>query len=102
LYNSYSSTLQLPIFDKLKYALQCASSPKQGEKEVNAMSAQLEHASPYQQDVNEVLANLDTDGQHGLRQPDAHRRLERYGRNELSTEKPFPPGESFSPSFKIL
>jgi len=64
------------------------------------MSAQLEHASPYQQDVDEVLAQFDTDGQYGLRQPEAHRRLERYGRNELATEKPLPAWRKFLAQFQ--
>ena len=44
--------------------------------------------SPYQQSVDDVIAGLETDQQSGLSSTEARRRLELYGRNELTAEPP--------------
>ena len=46
--------------------------------------------NPYQQSVDKVLAALGTDARLGLSVTEARKRLERYGKNELATEKPVP------------
>jgi P-type Ca2+ transporter type 2C len=47
-------------------------------------------APPYLAPVDDVLAGLDTDARSGLSERQARERLERYGRNELTAEKPVP------------
>ena len=44
----------------------------------------------YLQSVSEVVAAFGTDEQHGLSDEEVRSRLERYGRNELTAEKPIP------------
>jgi Ca2+-transporting ATPase len=44
----------------------------------------------YRQAVDDVVAALDTDARGGLSQGEARARLERYGKNELTAEKPVP------------
>jgi P-type Ca2+ transporter type 2C len=46
--------------------------------------------APHRQSVDDVLAALETDAQSGLSERQAQERLERYGRNELTAEKPVP------------
>jgi P-type Ca2+ transporter type 2C len=54
------------------------------------MSAATVSKEPYQQNVNELLAALDTDDRRGLSEGEARARLARYARNELTAEKPVP------------
>ena len=54
----------------------------------------------YRQPVNEALAALATDAQLGLSEEDARARLERYGRNELTAEKPVPAWRKFLAQFQ--
>jgi Ca2+-transporting ATPase len=55
---------------------------------------------PYQQRVDEVIAILGTDAQRGLSDDEARSRLERYGPNELTAEKPVPAWRRFAAQFK--
>ncbi len=48
--------------------------------------------------AEEVLTAQATDARLGLGAEEAQARLERYGRNELSAERPTPPGASSSSS----
>src|SRR5918999_2213633 len=54
----------------------------------------------YRQPVNEVLAALGTDAQLGLSEADARARFQRYGRNELTAEKPVPAWRKFLAQFE--
>ena len=49
---------------------------------------QHDQRTAYQQPVDEVLTTLNTDAQHGLNAREAQARLDRYGTNELTAEKP--------------
>jgi P-type Ca2+ transporter type 2C len=55
--------------------------------------------APWQHDVAEVVAELDTDPGAGLTAAEAARRLRRYGRNELEAEKPLPAWRRFLGQF---
>src|SRR5688572_29588510 len=54
---------------------------------------------PYRQSVEAVLAALDTDAGSGLSRSEAGKRLEQYGRNELTEEKPVPGWRRFLAQF---
>jgi Ca2+-transporting ATPase len=54
----------------------------------------------YRQPSDEVLAALGTDGRLGLSEAEARARLERYGRNELTAEKPLPRWRKFLAQFQ--
>jgi magnesium-transporting ATPase (P-type) len=54
---------------------------------------------PYRQTVDDILAALETDARSGLSQRQARERLERYGRNELASEKPVPAWRKFLAQF---
>src|SRR6185295_11851671 len=54
----------------------------------------------YQQSVDEVLAALGTDARGGLSEAEARARLEKYGFNELTAEKPIPKWKKFLAQFK--
>ena len=56
--------------------------------------------NPYQQPVDKVLAGLGTDARLGLSVTEARKRLERYGKNELATEKPVPAWRKFLGQFQ--
>jgi P-type Ca2+ transporter type 2C len=47
-------------------------------------------SAPYRQSVDEALAALGADARLGLSEAEARARLESYGRNELTAEKPVP------------
>ena len=64
------------------------------------MSVTLNHAAPYQQTVNAVIAALGADAQRGLSQSEANKRLEQFGRNELMAEEPVPAWRKFLAQFK--
>ena len=54
---------------------------------------------PYRQSADEVVAALDTNPRSGLSREQARERLERYGRNELTAEKPVPAWRKFLGQF---
>jgi P-type Ca2+ transporter type 2C len=54
---------------------------------------------PYRQSVEDVLAALESDPRSGLSEREARARLERYGRNELTAEKPVPAWRKFLAQF---
>ena len=58
-----------------------------------------EAAVPYRQSADEVLASLATDSRGGLREAEAQARLQKYGRNELATEKPVATWRKFLAQF---
>ena len=60
---------------------------------------QHDQSTAYQQPVDEVLTTLDTDAQRGLRAREARARLDRYGPNELTAEKPMPGWRKFLAQF---
>jgi Ca2+-transporting ATPase len=64
------------------------------------MSTQPDQMTAYRQPAEEVLAQLHTDARAGLSEEEARRRLERYGRNELTPEKPVPAWRRFLAQFK--
>src|SRR4051812_42327732 len=57
---------------------------------MSAATVPHEHTEAYQQSGEEVLAALGTDPRRGLSEGEARARLERYGKNELTAEKPVP------------
>jgi Ca2+-transporting ATPase len=61
---------------------------------------QRESTEPYRQDVDHVLAELDTDAQRGLSAAEARARLLSYGKNELAAEPPVPGWRKFLGQFK--
>ena len=67
---------------------------------MNTTTAQQSPSPPYRQPVEEVLAALDTDARHGLREEAARTRLDKYGRNELAAEKPIPGWRKFLAQFQ--
>jgi len=54
----------------------------------------------YQQTVEQTLAAQGTDAHRGLSAGEARARLERYGRNELTAEKPLPAWRKFVAQFR--
>jgi len=54
----------------------------------------------YQQSVDEALSALGTDGRRGLSAGEARARLDKYGRNELTAEKPIPQWRKFLAQFE--
>jgi magnesium-transporting ATPase (P-type) len=55
---------------------------------------------PYRLHVDEVVAALGSDAQHGLTDEAARARLEQYGRNELVAQKPSPAWRRFLAQFQ--
>jgi P-type Ca2+ transporter type 2C len=55
--------------------------------------------APYRRSVDRVLAALDADGRSGLSRGEARKRLDRYGRNELTAERPIPAWRKFLAQF---
>ncbi|MCI0535713.1 MAG: cation-translocating P-type ATPase [Verrucomicrobiales bacterium] len=66
---------------------------------MSAIKVQRERTEHYQQSVDEVLAAFDTDARRGLSEGEARARLERYGKNELTAEKPVPAWRKFVAQF---
>jgi Ca2+-transporting ATPase len=60
---------------------------------------QHEQIPAYQQSVDAVLTTLNTDAQRGLSAREARARLDRYGKNELTAEKPMPAWKKFLAQF---
>src|SRR5918999_5259418 len=54
----------------------------------------------YRQPVDEALAALGTDAELGLSEAEARARLQRYGRDELTAEKPVPAWRKFLAQFQ--
>ena len=63
------------------------------------MSTATLQITAYQQPVDDVLTALSTDVRLGLSQREARARLERYGKNELTAEKPVPAWRKFLAQF---
>ena len=55
---------------------------------------------PYQLSVDEVFSVFDTDGRLGLSEEQARKRLEEFGKNELTAEKPVSAWKKFLAQFK--
>ena len=55
--------------------------------------------APYRQSADAVAASLGTDPHRGLSQTEAQKRLQLYGRNELTAEKPIPGWRKFLAQF---
>jgi Ca2+-transporting ATPase len=64
------------------------------------IKVQRDRTENYQQSVDEVLAALETDVRRGLSEGEARARLERYGKNELTAEKPVPAWRKFLAQFQ--
>ena len=67
---------------------------------MNTATVDRNQMTPYQQPIGKVLAALGTDARHGLSQEEARARLERYGRNGLTVEKPVPRWRKFLAQFQ--
>ncbi|HEU0140097.1 MAG TPA: cation-translocating P-type ATPase [Bryobacteraceae bacterium] len=61
---------------------------------------QQEKTAPYRQDVHAVIAALGSDGHRGLTEQESGKRLEQYGRNELTAEKKIPGWRRFLAQFQ--
>ena len=57
---------------------------------MNTATVEQTQRPPYQQTVDETLSAFTVNGRTGLSQEEAGVRLARYGRNELTAEKPTP------------
>ena len=68
--------------------------------EQSASSTKRSSRPSYQQSVDEVLAALASDAQLGLSVAEARARLARYGKNELTAEKPVPAWRKFLAQFQ--
>ena len=66
---------------------------------MSATTMQRDQIPAYQQPVDEVLTTLDTDARRGLSDGEARARLDRYGKNELTAEKPVPRWRKFLAQF---
>ncbi|MGB9938871.1 cation-translocating P-type ATPase [Methanosarcina sp.] len=64
------------------------------------MTIERDQIIPYRQSANEVLTALDTDVRSGLSEGEARARLDRYGKNELTAEKPVPAWRKFLAQFQ--
>ena len=67
---------------------------------MSTATLQQDHRPPYQQPAAEVLVAFNTDARRGLSKGEARARLERYGRNELTSEKPVPAWRKFLAQFQ--
>ena len=67
---------------------------------MNTAAIQRNEITAYQQPIDEVLAALGTDALRGLSEGEARARLENYGRNELTAEKPIPRWRKFLAHFQ--
>ena len=67
---------------------------------MSTTTIQRNQETAYQQPVDEVLAALGADGRRGLSQGESRARLESYGRNELTAEKPVPGWKKFLAQFQ--
>jgi len=67
---------------------------------MNVASEKRDAETPYRQSVEDVVAGFSTDAQRGLTADEAQVRLEKYGHNELATEKPVPAWRRFLAQFQ--
>ena len=67
---------------------------------MNAASAKRDQTAAYRLHFEEVLAALGTDARLGLDGEEARARIEHYGRNELTAEKPVPAWRKFLAQFQ--
>jgi P-type Ca2+ transporter type 2C len=67
---------------------------------MSAARVQRKATEAYQQTLDEVLAALNTDPRLGLSQAEALGRREKFGRNELTAEKPVPAWKKFLAQFQ--
>src|SRR5678815_5224827 len=67
---------------------------------MSTTTIQHDQIPAYQHTVDEVLTELHTDARHGLSDAEARARLGRYGRNELTAEKPVPAWRKFLAQFQ--
>ncbi len=72
------------------------------ESKMNSMTIEHDKIVPYRLSVNEVLTALGTDARNGLSKEEAQARLERYGKNELTAEKPVPAWRKFLAQFQDM
>lgn len=63
---------------------------------------QREKEEPYKQSVDDVIALMDSNSQSGLSEAEAKTRLQKYGKNELTSESPTPAWKKFLAQFKDL
>jgi P-type Ca2+ transporter type 2C len=67
---------------------------------VSTATVQRNQITAYQQPIDEVLAALGTDARRGLSEGEAQARLKKYGKNELTAEKPIPGWRKFLGQFQ--
>jgi len=67
---------------------------------MSTATIEQDQMTAYQKPVDEVLTALNTDAQRGLSETEARARLERYGKNELTAEKPVPAWKKFLAQFQ--
>src|SRR5688572_29534749 len=67
---------------------------------MSGATMQRDQITSYQPPVDEVLTALGADAGRGLSAEEARARLEGYGRNELTTEKPVPAWRKFFAQFQ--
>jgi P-type Ca2+ transporter type 2C len=67
---------------------------------MSTATIQRNQMTAYQQPIDEVLAALGTDARRGLSEGEAQARLKRYGKNELTAEKPIPWWRKFLAEFQ--
>jgi Ca2+-transporting ATPase len=65
-----------------------------------ATSLPRDQTAAYRHPVGDVVAALHTDAERGLSRGEARVRLDRYGRNELTAEKPIPAWRKFLAQFR--
>ncbi|HVK58414.1 MAG TPA: cation-transporting P-type ATPase, partial [Candidatus Kapabacteria bacterium] len=58
------------------------------------------HGEAYRKSIERVLIELQTNSETGLKGDDVRRRLDEYGRNELTAEAPVPGWKKFLAQFK--
>ena len=63
-------------------------------------STKRDEVTPYRESVDAVLSSLGTDAQRGLSATEARTRLEQFGLNKLTAEKPAPAWKKFIAQFK--
>jgi Ca2+-transporting ATPase len=67
---------------------------------MTAQTIERDQIPAYQPEFSEVLAALHTDERHGLNDAEARARLARYGRNELTADKPVSAWKKFLKQFQ--
>jgi Ca2+-transporting ATPase len=66
---------------------------------MNAATTPERHVDAYRETVEQVLASLHSDGERGISEEEAQRRLARFGRNELAAEEAPPAWRRFLAQF---